>query len=62
MAFDVIVVGLGAMGAATAWQLARAALMLGGYRLGVLDMEGALRSALAGAGIRRGAGRRRQRG
>jgi HAD superfamily hydrolase (TIGR01490 family) len=29
-----------------AWQVARAALMLGGYRLGVLDMDRALRSAL----------------
>jgi HAD superfamily hydrolase (TIGR01490 family) len=29
------------------WQLARAALLLGGYRLGVLDMNSALRAALA---------------
>ncbi len=35
------------LGRITTWQVARAALMLGGYRLGVLDMESALREALA---------------
>ena len=34
------------LGRITGWQLARAALWLGGYKLGVLDMEGALRAAL----------------
>jgi HAD superfamily hydrolase (TIGR01490 family) len=34
------------LGRITRWQLARAALWLGGYRLGVLDMDSALRAAL----------------
>ena len=34
------------LGRITGWQLARAALWLGGYRLGMLDMETALRAAL----------------
>ena len=34
------------MGRVTPWQVARAALMLGSYRIGVLDMESALRAAL----------------
>ena len=35
------------LGRITAWQLLRVAVMLGGYRLGFLDMERALRAALA---------------
>jgi HAD superfamily hydrolase (TIGR01490 family) len=34
------------LGRVNAWQLARAVVMLGSYRIGVLDMEGALRAAL----------------
>src|SRR5512144_2450532 len=34
------------MGRVTPWQVARAALMLGSYRVGILDMESALRAAL----------------
>ncbi|HUJ24982.1 MAG TPA: HAD family hydrolase [Myxococcales bacterium] len=35
------------LGKLGAWQVARAGLFLAGYRLGFLDMEGALRAALA---------------
>jgi HAD superfamily hydrolase (TIGR01490 family) len=35
------------LGRVNAWQLARAVLMIGGYRVGVLDIEGALRASLA---------------
>jgi len=34
------------LGRVSAWQVARAALMIGSYRVGILDMEGALRAAL----------------
>jgi HAD superfamily hydrolase (TIGR01490 family) len=34
------------LGRISGWQVARAALLLGGYRLGLLDMESALREAL----------------
>jgi HAD superfamily hydrolase (TIGR01490 family) len=47
------------LGRIGSWQVARAMLLLGGYRLGVLDMESALKAALANlrgveeSGIRR---------
>src|SRR5512133_3028177 len=34
------------LGRINAWQVAHAALMLGSYRIGILDMESALRAAL----------------